>query len=371
MIPRIVTKRINYVAAAFDYFSIDKTTNNHAMLRITPVPLSFALLAALVVIVAMTATTSTEAFSVQRFGATRTTAANANANRLLLFARPKSKWDLLEDEDDDEEDDQKSFLGGGSIPSSLPVANDMKYTERNVKRSHENFLSLRNIGGKDVCNDVYAKSPREEEEVWYVGKIAKISDVSLDDCLARQWNLIEQHATSLRPIELYPQRGNLELWTAPGDTELDVAYNRPELKMTKMDKYEVTPQQLKNNLIGFQGEVYQEGEEGFRSWRDTDGSPARPEISPGGETRPPTEAELEQLQTEIVGSGQEKPSVEDIVEALEQEKQQGGESPTLEEINPGGRIPTEAEMEKLKTDMEENNISVEDIVKALEEEKKE
>ena len=366
-----------FLGQAFDYFfSIHTTTNNHAMHRITPVPLSFALLAAAVLVVAMTATTSTEAFSVQRFGAIRTTAVNTNAHaiahRHLLFARPKSKWDLLEDEDDDDdENDQKQFLGGGSIPSTLPVANDMKYTERNVKRSHENFLSLRNIGGKDVCNDVYAKSPREEEEVWYIGKIAKISDVSLDDCIARQWNLIEQHATSLRPIELYPQRGNLELWTAPGDTELDVAYNRPELKMTKMDKYEVTPQQLKNNLIGFQGEVYQEGEEGFRSWRNTDGGPARPELNPGGETRPPTGAELEQLQTEMVGSGQEKPSVEEIVKALEQEKQEGGESPTLEEINPGGRIPTEAEMEKLKTDMEENDISVEDIVKALEKEKKE
>jgi hypothetical protein len=358
------------------------------MLRINHVPLSFALLAALVVTMAMTATTSTEAFSVQRFGAMRTAASNANANANrqqqqqfiipLLFARPKSKWDLLEDVDDDGEDD-KTMLGGGSIPSDIPVATDMKYSERNVKRSHENFLSLRNIGGKDVCNDVYAKSPREKEEVWYVGKIAKISDVSLEDCIARQWNVIEQHACSLRPIELYPHRGNLELWTAPGDTELDVAYNRPEVKMTKMEKYEVTPQQLKNNLMGFQGEVYQEGEEGFRSWRKTDGSPARDEINVGGETRPPTEAEMEQLKTEVEGSSssssQQKPSVEDIVKALEQEKKEFGSSPAVEEINPGGetRIPTEAEMEQLKTVMEgsNQNVSVEDIVKALEQGKKE
>ena len=40
-----------------------------------------------------------------------------------------------------------------------------------------------------------------------------------------------------------------------------------------------------------------EGEEGFRSWRKEDGSPARPEINPGGETRPPTEEEMKTLKT--------------------------------------------------------------------------
>jgi hypothetical protein len=264
--------------------------------------ISFALLAALV---AATATiTRTEAFSTQRFGATRNAAAELRTTP--LFARPKSKWDILGDDEDE----------SGSTESQIPVPNDMTYVERNVKRSHENFLSLRNIGGKGVCNDVYAKSPLQKEEVWYVGKIAKVSDVSLEDCIARQWNLIETHATNLRPIELYPHRGNLELWTAPGDTELDVAYNRPEMKMQKMKKYALTAQQLKNNMIGFQGEVYQEGEEGFRSWRKEDGSPARPELNPGGETRPPTEDEMEQLRQEM---DSKNISVEDIYKAQQEQ----------------------------------------------------
>ena len=268
------------------------------MLRIE----SFAILVAV-----LTATATTEAFSAQRSFGRRVAfgTATGKTRTTTRSARPKSKWDLLEDEDDED--------GGGPSPAAtdatIPVANDMTYVERNVKRSHENFLNLRNIGGKEICNDVYAKSPVAKEEVWYVGKVAKVSDVSLEDSIARQWNLIETHATNLRPIELFPHRGGLELWTAPGDTELDVAYNRPELKLTKMERYEVTPQQLRNNLIGFQGEVYQDGEEGFRSWRKADGSPARPEINPGGETRPPTEEEMEQLRKEM---DRQNISVEDI-----------------------------------------------------------
>jgi len=270
------------------------------MFRISKLlPISLALLVAAI----STSTTilHTNAFSQSTFDSSFQT-----ISRTSLSARPKSKWDLLEDEDDP------------SIESKIPVPNDMTYVTRNVKRCHENFLSLRNIGGKEICNDVYAKSPLVEEEVWYDGKVAKISDVSLEDCIARQWNIIETHATNLRPIELFPQRGKLEIWTAPGDSELDVAYNRPELKMTKMEHYEVTPQQLKSNLIGFQGEVYQEGEEGFRSWRKADGSPARPEINPGGETRPPTEEEMEQLRAEM---DKKNISVEDIYKAQQESEQ--------------------------------------------------
>jgi len=271
--------------------------------------LSLAILGALVL--AMTSTPA-EAFLVSQ--TTTTTTTTSTSTTIILSARAKSKWDLLEDDDEEEEQD---MYGKNMFESKIPVANDMTYVERNVKRAHENFLSIRNIGGKELCNDLYASAP-ESEEVWYVGKVAKVSDVSLEDCIARQWNLIETHATNLRPIELYPHRGNLELWSAPGDTELDVAYNRPELKMQNMKHYEVTPQQLKNNMIGFQGEVYQEGEEGFRSWRNKeDGSPARPEINPGGETRPPTPEEMDQLKMEME---RQNISVEDIYEAQQEQE---------------------------------------------------
>eukprot|EP00536_Pseudo-nitzschia_multiseries_P008054 jgi/Psemu1/305433/fgenesh1_kg.198_\ len=180
---------------------------------------------------ALAATRNADAFGLSANSiaktATATAAAAAATNAAApLFARPRSKWDELVDEDDDDDDQIPT-----TIESKIPVPPDMTYVERNVKRCHENFLNLRNVGGKDLCNDVYAKSPLKKEEMWYVGKVAKISDVGLEDCIARQWNIIETHATNLRPIELYPHRGNLELWTAPGDSELEVAYNRPSMVM--------------------------------------------------------------------------------------------------------------------------------------------
>jgi len=292
----------------------------------------------LAILTAAVVATTTEAFSAAPRAGRRMASGTTDAASLMtttttaLSARPKSKWDLLVDEDDDDDNaaaaaaasDPTASAAASADPSSVfPVANDMTYVERNVKRSHENFLSLRSIGGKEICNDVYAKSPVEgSEEVWYVGKVAKVSDVNLEDSIARQWNLIEVHATNLRPIELFPHRGRLELWTAPGDTELDVAYNRPEFKLAKMERYEVTSKELRSNLIGFQGDVYQDGEEGFRSWRKPDGSPARPEINPGGETRPPTEEEMDRFREEM---DRQNISVGDLYDAQEEKKETEGD----------------------------------------------
>ena len=168
-----------------------------------------------------------------------------------------------------------------------------------------------------MTNDVYVREPGEET-FWYTGKVARVTDVTLEQAVARQWPLIEQHAANLRPIELFPSRGRLEVWTAPGDSELEVAYNRPTLQMKKMEKNVDGADTIKNSLIGFQGEVYQKGEEGFRSWRTEDGFPARPEINPGGENRPPTDEEMAQLQRELEGK-----DINEIYEEQERRKAEG------------------------------------------------
>jgi hypothetical protein len=215
-----------------------------------------------------------------------TTASSLPTLTTTRWVKP-SKWDNLVDEDEDEDD-----------VDNIPVRPDMTYEPRNVKRAYDTFLSIRQAGGKELTNDVYCRDP-EMDEFWYCGKVARISDVSLEQCIARQWFMIERHATNLRPIELYPQRGRLELWTAPGDSEIEVAYNRPTLQMTKISKTVEGAEQVKKLMIGFQGETYQPGEEGFRSWRTEEGLPARPEINPGGETRPPTDEEYAQIQKEV------------------------------------------------------------------------
>jgi hypothetical protein len=224
------------------------------------------------------------------------------------YARPSSKWDNILEDDFDHDNDMKPKV---SVPS------DMTYEPRNVKRQHETFLDIRNSGGKDVCNDVYVRNPLEDV-FWYAGKVARVSGVSLEDCIARQWNVIETHATNLRPIELFPHRGRLEIWTAPGDSELDVAYHRPTLQMVKHTPKAMSSRDVKNNFVGFQGEVYQQGEEGFRTWRTEDGWPVRPEINPGEKMRPPTEEEYAQIQNELQGK-----DINDIYEEQERRKELG------------------------------------------------
>lgn len=216
----------------------------------------------------------------------------------------RSKWDDLIDEDDED------------------VAPDMTYEPHNLIRQHEHFHAIRAVGGKEMTADVYVRDP-QSDTFYYVGKVARVSDISLEKAVARQFYMIERHAGNLRPIELWPHRGNLQIWAAPGDSELDVAYNRPGT-FQKMERNVDGASKVRNHFIGFQGEVYQKGEEGFRTWRTDDGLPARPEINPGGtyiiaptfhcnltsrllifrgfssgETRPPTKEELEQLQKEF------------------------------------------------------------------------
>lgn len=123
-------------------------------------------------------------------------------------------------------------------------------------------------------------------------------DVPLEKAVARQWHMLEEHAARLRPDELFPKWGSLELWLAPGDSEIDVAYNR-DIQFIQMFRSvgdgDITTQ-VRNVEIGFQGEVYENGEDGFRTVRTADGKPAKPEIQGSEQNQQPTtEAELEKM----------------------------------------------------------------------------
>ena len=131
-----------------------------------------------------------------------------------------------------------------------------------------------------MTNDIYARDP-DTDVFWFVGKVARVSDVSLQKAVARQYPLIEEHSARLRPLELFDKNGLLELWSAPGDSELDVAYNRPHVvfvKMARAHEMEGRAEDVKSVEVGFQGEIYEGGEEGFRTQRRQDGSPLKPEI---------------------------------------------------------------------------------------------
>ena len=183
---------------------------------------------------------------------------------------------------------------------------DMKYIPRHVARQHTNFCDIRDAGGVEMTNDVYVRDPNHNTTsatssssslFWFVGKVARVSDVTLEQCVARQYDLIAQHAVNLRPLELGLLSSSsssassslqLELWTAPGDSELRVAYNEPDLVMVKMERDDDDDDannggeasKVNKNFVGFQGEIYDQGEEGFRTWRTGDGRAAKPQIIP-------------------------------------------------------------------------------------------
>jgi hypothetical protein len=186
----------------------------------------------------------------------------------------------------------------------------MKYTPRNIARQHTQFCDIREVGG-----DVYVRDP-SADTFWFVGKVARVSDVSLPHCIARQYALIEQHAANLRPLELYPKRGSLEVWTAPGDSELEVSYNKADMIFQRMERNVDGALGVSKYMVGFQGEIYQQGEEGFRTWRTSDGRPTKPEVLPAGTKDVNSEEELNQLLEKMKGM-----DINQLYE--EQEKREG------------------------------------------------
>lgn len=202
-----------------------------------------------------------------------------------------SKWDNLVDEDEE-------FEAQGP-----EVARDMRYVEFNIMRQNKHFVAIRETGGAIMTNDVYARDPGTDI-YWFCGKVARISDVSLERAVARQYALVEEHSCRLRPLELYKKRGSIELWTAPGDSEMGVAYNRPNIQFVKMKRCnEVDGAEAVRNIeIGFQGEMYDSDEEGFRTCRTEDGLPMKPEIKqPEGEKRAPTDEEMVKISEMLQG----------------------------------------------------------------------
>ena len=209
----------------------------------------------------------------------------------------------------DDEDDEES---------GPPVPPDMKYIPRNVMRQHKNFVAIRQAGGKEMTNDVYIREPNTEV-FWFIGKVARVSDVTVEQAVSRQWPLIEMHGASLRPIELFPGRGSLEIWTAPGDSEMDVAYNDPNLVFDKMERNVQGAKGIKSALIGFQGEMYEGGEEGFRTWRNEEGKAARPQVQ-----APNADEVQDQIDEEDMKKIEEMLQGQDINEIYKEQQRRAG-----------------------------------------------
>lgn len=191
-------------------------------------------------------------------------------------------WDAIlasEDEDD-------------AVLQSVP--RDMRYNNANCMRGVQNYIAIHKANGPGA--DIYCclKTSEPETVYWFLGKVHCVSDVKLEECVARQNGIIQYHAANLRTnLFAAGRKLELELYTAQLDSELDVAYNRPEIRFAKVD-CTVDTSHIPNYKVGFQGEAYERGEEGFRTWRrQSDGGPARPEIQGPANTAETAEEALD------------------------------------------------------------------------------
>ena len=117
----------------------------------------------------------------RQVGLVRTRTTRSGSNGKLFDKKTLSTKAVLQQSHDwiDEveyvEDDEDESKGP-------PVRPDMKYLPRNVMRQHKNFVAIREAGGKELTNDVYIREPNSEV-VWFVGKVARVSDVTVEQGL--------------------------------------------------------------------------------------------------------------------------------------------------------------------------------------------
>jgi hypothetical protein len=122
------------------------------------------------------------------------------------------------------------------------------------------FDKIRHEFEKDCTSDVYCRSPDNDiETFWFVGKVAVRPETSAtpDQAVISQKRLILEYAKS----ELRPQNfagryaSTLELWLAPGDSEMDAVQNK--VSLTKVDgSMSDLVDDFNVNDVGFNPEIY-------------------------------------------------------------------------------------------------------------------
>lgn len=158
--------------------------------------------------------------------------------------------------------------------------------EKPLRTAANTFDSIRAKHGKESTHDVYCYSPDNDRNTfWFVGKIAirPGTAATAKQAALSQKRLILEYAKR----ELRPQNfggifsSNLELWLAPGDTEMDAVQNKPHTALVKV--VGTTASDLAENFsvkdVGYNPEIYV-GDEvedgGLRIKRDPSGKPIKP-----------------------------------------------------------------------------------------------
>ena len=204
---------------------------------------------------------------------------------------------------------KSSSKGAGSSIDATKVRSVSGYTGSGTKvlaTAANNFDRIRKLFGKTATTDVYVRSPLNDESVfWFVGKVIRMitdeeaqeegggnnnSDTLEDELvgtvypteveaiLSQKRLILEYAKNQLRPQNMAgPYSSALELWSAPGDSEMDVVQNK--VTLVKIDG---SSRDLRDGFnvkdVGYNPEIYV-GEEkekgGLRVVRDGEGRPVK------------------------------------------------------------------------------------------------
>ena len=209
--------------------------------------------------------------------------------------------------------------GSGDILSNLKIT---KTSEHQALRGGiygkllatqlESFAAIKD-DGIPCANDLYARLCTSNI-FWFIGKLNHRTEITSNEALSLLYPLFIEYSKTLRPLELSgPQAlaaetssgigsdssgdngGVIEIWTAPGNSEMDTAQHKNILTKvnaisgqnknsgdeddgsggsnelnTKLNQLMVNTGKA---ILGFEPEIYQGGEDGFRVKRDNDGKP--------------------------------------------------------------------------------------------------
>ena len=184
--------------------------------------------------------------------------------------------------------------GGGGFGAKPVVSTNSKVRsvsghagsgEKPLRQAANTFDAIRKENGKECTNDVYCYSPLDDEETfWYVGKIATrpgTAATPLQAALSQKRLIFEYSKRELRPQNLGGKYADtLQLWLAPGDSEMDAVQNKCSLTKVEGTTKDLLPE-FSVKDVGYNPEIYVGDEReqgGLRIKRNPEtGEPVKPE----------------------------------------------------------------------------------------------
>uniref|UniRef100_A0A7S4JGX6 Plastid lipid-associated protein/fibrillin conserved domain-containing protein n=1 Tax=Odontella aurita TaxID=265563 RepID=A0A7S4JGX6_9STRA len=187
-------------------------------------------------------------------------------------------------------------FGGGKSENNKPKTRTVSgFTGSGTKalrNAANTFDDIRKQYGKDATSDLYMRSPLNDKDTfWFVGKVVRRMDLNdknmegssvpteFEAVLSQKRLIIEYAKNELRPQNFGgPYSKELEVWLAPGDSEMEVVTNKVSLVKVAGSASDISDSFAVAD-VGFNPEIYvgdEMKEGGLRVVRDEDGKPVKP-----------------------------------------------------------------------------------------------